>query len=169
MAGFAKAILISVLVAVVFFLFMNMIFFFPWYMSLIYETFNLSQIAAADNYLKNMNVDAAMNRLKSKPIFSDPAVIGLIEIEAENSYGTTAIGEDNTDEAYVASGADDSSKPYRQRGEKITVRIKAGYPFRVKLANADVELVLPVSFQLSTTGLKYYKDLPYYKDIPYTD
>ncbi|RCX18258.1 hypothetical protein DFR58_10516 [Anaerobacterium chartisolvens] len=165
MAGFAKAILISVLVAVVFFLFMNMIFFFPWYMSLVYETFNLSQVAAADNYLKNMNVNAAMDRLKSKPIFSDASVINLIEIEAKNSYGSTAIGEDNADEAYVASGMDDSSKPYRQRGEKITVRIKAAYPFRVKLANADVELVLPVSFQLSTTGLKYYKDLPYYKDI----
>jgi|BioPla2DNA2_1021312.scaffolds.fasta_scaffold139958_3 hypothetical protein len=54
MQGVAKAVLISILVLACILLFINMIFFFPWYMAIVVESFNLSQAAANYNYIKQL-------------------------------------------------------------------------------------------------------------------
>jgi hypothetical protein len=56
------------------------------------------------------------------------------------------------------------NKPYRQRGEPLTVEIKAVYPFSITLWGKKLEREIPVQFSMSTTGLKHYKDLDYYMD-----
>ena len=71
MEGFAKAIFMSIVVTVVIYVLTSFIYFFPWYTTLIVETFNISQIVAGDNYLKETYYDETLDRLKDKPIFKD--------------------------------------------------------------------------------------------------
>lgn len=157
MQSFAKAILISILVSVCLLLFTNLMFFFPWYMTLVVETFNLSQTAANDNYVKQSYYEDTLNRLKDKPIFREKA--DKIEINALNEDYATAVGLD--DEAYYFSRAE-IEKPYRQRGEPVNVEIRAVYPLSISLWGERMEREIPVSFSLETIGLKHYKDLDYY-------
>ncbi|TYQ16048.1 UNVERIFIED_CONTAM: hypothetical protein Cloal_2550 [Acetivibrio alkalicellulosi] len=159
MQSVAKALLITILVTISFMLFTNLIFFFPWYMTLIVETFNISQIAASDNYIKQSYYDDAMNSLKDRPIFREKP--NEIKIVIENESGLSAIGNDN--EEYYAS-LSDNQKPYRQRGSSIRVEISAVYPLSVTLWGQKHERELPVSFSITTTGLRHYKDLDYYFD-----
>ena len=153
MAGFAKAILASIIVAIIVLMLTNFIFFFPWYLTLIYETFNLSQTAANDNYVKQVYYDATLDRLKDTPVFSDKA--NEIEIIAPVGNNNETIYEDYPD----------WEKPYKQRGQPINVEINAVYPFRITVAGKKIERDLPVSFSLTVTGLKYYKDLEYSSDF----
>ncbi|MDQ2085697.1 hypothetical protein RBH29_04515 [Herbivorax sp. ANBcel31] len=157
MQGIAKALLTTILVTICMLLFTNLIFFFPWYMTLIIETFNISQVAASDNYIKQSYYDDAMERLSDRPIFRENA--GAIEITAINESGTSAIGNDN--ETYYEE-LSENQKPYRQRGTPITVEISAVYPLTITLWGEEYERELPVSFSITTTGLKHYKDLDYY-------
>lgn len=157
MQGVAKAVLISILVAVCILMFVNLVFFFPWYMTLVVETFNLSQVAASDNYIKEAYYEDALERLRSRPIFRDRA--GDVVIIAKNSSGYTAIG-DNDESTY--ENLAEIEKPYKQRGEPITVEVRAVYPLSITLWGKEVERDLPVSFSMTVVGLKHYKDLEFY-------
>ncbi len=157
MQGFAKAVLAAILVSICIMLFTNMVFFFPWYMTLITETFNLSQIAASDNYIKQSYHDDSLDRIKDRPIFRDKA--SFIDITAINSDGDDAVGRD--DESYYED-LGEYDKPYRQRGEPVTVEISAVYPLSITLWGTKYEKELPVSFSITSVGLKHYKDLDYY-------
>jgi len=159
MQGVAKAVLVAIIVSICFLLFVNFAFFFPWYSTLVIETFNLSQIAAKDNYVKETYYQTALANLQSRPIFKDKS--DEIEIIIRNSDDRDAVGFDDEtlyqDESYA-----EWDKPYKQRGEPITVTIRAVYPFTVTLWGKKYERELPVEFSLQTVGLKHYKDLEYY-------
>lgn len=157
MAGIAKSILIAIIVSICLMLFTNFIYFFPWYSTLILETFNLSQVAASDNYIKQSYYDDALKSLRERPIFRDQA--DKIVITAINSSNSNAIGNDDEK---VYESASDLEKPYRQRGEPIKIKIEAEYPLSITLWGKKYEQVIPVSFSLTATGLKHYKDLDYY-------
>lgn len=158
MQAFAKSILISILVSVCILMFTNLIFFFPWYMALVVETFNLSQIAAADNYVKQSYYTDTLDRLKERPIFEKKPE--KIKITVTNKAGASAIGVDNENWYFDLA---EVNKPYRQRGEPIVVRIDAVYPLSITVWGEEIEREIEVSFSLQTTGLKHYKDLPYYQ------
>ena len=157
MAGIAKSILIAIIVSIGLMLFTNFIFFFSWYSTLILETFNLSQVASGDNYIKQTYYDDALKSLRERPIFRDRA--DQIVIEAFNSSKYTAIGNDDEK---VYESASEQDKPYRQRGKPIKIKIEAEYPLSITLWGKKYEQVIPVSFSLTATGLKHYKDLEFY-------
>lgn len=157
MKGFAKAILISICVSTALLLITNFIAFFPWYATLVVETFNLSQIAASDNYVKQYNYDQVLSTLSNRPIYKKHR--DKIQIIILNEDGTSAVGG-NDAEAYY--DMPEASKPYRQRGSTISVEIKAVYPLEITLWGNHLERLVPVSFKMNTVGLKHYKDLEYY-------
>lgn len=157
MQGIAKAVLITILVSICILLFVNLVFFFPWYMTLVTETFNLSQAAANDNYIKQSYYDDTLARLKDRPIFEDKA--GDIVITVKNASGYTAVGNDY-EEIYENESLIELDKPYRQRGKPITIEIEAVYPLSITLWGNKVEKEIPVSFSLTAVGLRHYKDLP---------
>ncbi|GAA0388081.1 hypothetical protein [Paenibacillus motobuensis] len=158
MRAFAKSILISIIAVIVIMLFTNLVFFFPWYMTLVVETFNVTQYVASDNYLKDTYYDDTKDRLEKRPIFSRKA--NDIEIFAEHEDHHSARGHDDASD-YDNEDIPDADKPYRQRGESVIVTISAIYPLSVKLWGETYEREIPVSFTLKTTGLKHYKDLEY--------
>lgn len=158
MRTFAKSILVSILAAICVLLFSNLVYFFPWYMTLVVETFNVSQVVASDNYLKQTYHDDALDRLRERPIFAQKA--DQIQIEAENEDGNSVVGYD--DAAYYED-LPENDKPYRQRGEPVKVTIHAVYPLHIELWGERYEQEIPVSFSLTATGLKHYKDLGYYE------
>ncbi|MFB9324446.1 hypothetical protein ACFFSY_00635 [Paenibacillus aurantiacus] len=159
MRGIAKAVLITILTSVCIVFLTNMAFFFPWYLTLITETYGVTQVVAGDNYLKQSHYEDAMARLEERPIFRDKA--SDIEITVKNEDGYDAIGSD--DETYYENAAE-IDKPYRQRGKTLEVEVKAVYPFTITLWGRKLERELPVTFSLTATGLKHYKDLEYYYD-----
>lgn len=154
MQGIAKGLVITILVSICIMLFTNLVFFFPWYMTMVIETFNLSQAAASDNYIKQAYYDDALDRLKTRPIFRDKASDIVITVKNDDNY--SAVGDD--DES-VYSGLTELSKPYRQRGKPVSVTVEAIYPLSVELWGTPYEKELTVSFSLTTIGLKHYKDL----------
>lgn len=159
MRGVAKAVLGVILSSVAILLLLNLAFFFPWYLTLITETYNVSQIVAGDNYMKETYYEDALERLQERPIFRDKD--DKIEILITNADGRSAIGDDDETVYYDRAEFD---KPYLQRGEELQVEIKAVYPFSITLWGEKLERELPVSFSMTTTGLKHYKDLDYYTD-----
>ena len=154
MQGVAKGLLIAIVVSIGMLLFTNFVFFFPWYATLVMETYHLSQAAANDNYLKESYYEDALDRFENRPIFRDKA--DKLSISVTNADGRQAIGYD--DETYYES-LSLLQKPYRQRGNPVTVTISAVYPLKVTLWGNTYERELPVSFSITTTGLKHYKDL----------
>lgn len=158
MRAFAKSILVSILVTVCILLFTNLIYFFPWYMTLVIETFNVSQVAASDNYLKQTYHDDALERLRERPIYRQKA--DDVEIIAKNEDGGDAIGYDD---ASYYEDLSEYEKPYKQRGKPVKVTIEAVYPLSIELWGKKYEREIPVSFSLTATGLKHYKDLQYYE------
>lgn len=156
MRAFAKSILISIFVSLGIMLLSNLLYFFPWYMTLVVETFNVTQIVASDNYLKDDYYEDSLDRLKKRPIFSQRADDITIEAKHDDNH---SVRGDNDASKY--ENLPDSEKPYRQRGEAVEVTISAEYPLSVKLWGKKYERDIPVSFTLKTTGLKHYKDLSY--------
>jgi len=148
MVGFAKVILISILVVTLFIVFTNFVLFFPWYMTLAYETYNLASVAANYNYLPQDEKDFILDNLKDKPIFNKcPDKIEInSDHEGSNSY-----------EYY--KDLDISLKPYVQRGETFYVEICAAYPFRFEFAGEERKIDYDISFRLPVTGIRHYKDL----------
>ncbi|KKC49193.1 hypothetical protein VE23_22265 [Paenibacillus sp. D9] len=159
MRGIAKALLATMLVSVAIMLFTNLVFFFPWYTTLIVETFNLSQVAAGDNYVKRSYYDDALDRLKNRPIYREKA--NDIKLTVVNADDYDAVGSD--DEASYEN-ATEIQKPYRQRGKPVKVTLSAVYPLSITVWGRKIEEEVPVSFSLTTVGLKHYKDLTYYFD-----
>jgi len=151
-----KAIIISALVVFL----SKVAALFPFYMTIVVESFNLANAAAADNYIKQPSYDAALAALCERPLFNRNP--GSVTIEVQNADGGRAVGSDNE---YDYDGLAD--KPYRQRGRPLQVTVSALYPFEFTLWGRPVGFDVPVSFSLTVIGLKYYKDLP--MDNPYTD
>lgn len=162
MRAFAKSILISILVAAAIVVFTNFIYFFPWYTTLIVETFNVTQIVASDNYLKEEHKENVLDNLKERPIFRERAEDIEISVKKEPDDENDHSAEGENDPTIYEDDAEDY-KPYRQRGEPVTVTLKAVYPFTITIFGQTIERELPVSFTLKTVGLKHYKDLPYYE------
>ncbi len=157
MEGVAKAVLISIIVSIAFMMLTSFIYFFPWYTTLLVETFNVSQIVAGDNYLKDTYYEDTLERLQEKPIYNkNPNDIKLI---VTNEDGRNAVGND--DESIYSSSAE-MNKPYKQRGSTLEVELKATYPLQVKIWGKVYTKNVPVSFSMKTVGLKHYKDLDYY-------
>ncbi|RIX50817.1 hypothetical protein D3P08_19160 [Paenibacillus nanensis] len=165
MQGIAKAFLITIITSIVIVLLTNMAFFFPWYLTLVSETYYVSQVAATDNYLSKANYEDIKDSLEERPIFSKRK--DDIEIWVHKSENYTYAGDSAISTVYTEDYSDyanDSDKPYQQRGEPIYVKISAVYPLTVKLWGKEYSRDIPVSFEMKTTGLKHYKDLPYYEN-----
>jgi len=162
MAGFLKAILISVITVAAIIVFVNMAFFFPWYMEVIQTTFKISQIVSTDNYLARDYYEGFMDELAGKPIFRDRAE--NVAIEAVHENGKNAIeesGPHDVDTFYYPI-SDEESKPYVQMGNLVTITVHATYPFRMKMFGRPVTAAdIPVSFSMTTATTRHYKDLEY--------
>jgi len=165
MAGFLKVILISIITMVAIVVFINMAFFFPWYMEIIQTTYNVSQVISTDNYLAFNYYEDFLNELKDKPIFKEMA--DDVVIEAFHHYGNmkSAIeqGGPHDVNSYYYALSDENSKPYVQMGNLVTVTISATYPFQMQLFGKPVTAApIPISFSMTTTTTRHYKDLEYY-------
>ncbi|ODM25554.1 hypothetical protein [Acetivibrio mesophilus] len=134
MAGFAKSIVIVLLVCAVFLITTNFIFFFPWYMTLAYETYNLSTLSAQHNYIDEDEAWMIIENLNKKPFFKEnPISLGDIEGQFEPEV--------------------------LQRGDQFSVTINAKYPIRMDMSFFKIERDWPVSFTVETTCLYFNKDL----------
>jgi len=175
MVTVAKTILIAILAGIAFIMVLQVAFFFPFYMTMIVEAFSLTNIAANDNYIRGEYYDDAIAKLRDRPMFNkfeDSTDPHIAQIEAVHDDGKSAIQpppyyselQYNADEGEtVTIGGAIVIKPYRQRGNSITVTVIAYYPLRMTLWGQEVAPVdIPVSFSMTTTTLKYYKDL----DLP---
>jgi hypothetical protein len=171
MAGFGKAILIAMIAAVSLIILFNVAFFFPWYLTLVEKGFAISQFIATDNYLKQNYYQDIMTELGDYQLFR--ARLDDVQIEAwhDNGAGGTAIEPSyHTLEEYYN---DDYPKPYVQMGHPVLVIVSASYPLQMELFGTPIHELLPtlsdihVSFKMTTTTTKHYKDLPYeYLDEP---
>ncbi|MDR2711601.1 MAG: hypothetical protein LBB91_00620 [Clostridiales bacterium] len=170
MATIAKMILISILAGVVFILVLQLAFFFPFYMSIVVEAFNIANIAANDNYVKYDYYEDAIGNLQNRPMFdkflvgNEPQITAYHE-DKDGEYKEDAIERVRRDESFynaeeglvMSSGV---TKPYRQRGKKIKIKVEAWYPLRMTLWGREVaQNDVHASFSMVTTTLKYYKDL----------
>jgi len=162
MAGFLKAILISIITVAAIIVFFNMALFFPWYMEVIQTTFRISQIVSMDNYLALNNYEDILNELKGKPIFMDSAETVIIKAIHEN--GKNAIEESGPHDVatYYYLIDDEDAKPYVQMGNLVTITIHATYPFRMQMFGEPVNAAdVPISFSMTTATTRHYKDLEY--------
>jgi hypothetical protein len=162
-----KAVLMAIIVAGMLYILTHLAFFFPFYMTMVTETFNLANIAANDNYVKETYYDYSFDSLISRPMFNKAWALeggdgwnnGNVRITVTNVDGERAVGSDNEFDYNTTDGPED--KPYRQRGEPIVVTVSAAYPFEVSMWNWTITRAMPVSFSITTVGLRYYKDLDY--------
>lgn len=175
MTGPIKAVVVAVLSAAVLIIMTHLAFLFPFYMTVIVETFNLANVAANDNYVKQTYWEESLENIKELPMFEktwkkggggNGLTTGNIRITVTNENpkpNNKAIGKD--DEFYYSWDGPLSSigeyKPYCQRGEPLTVTVYAVYPFEITLWGRKLEREVPMSFSITTVGLKYYKDLDY--------
>lgn len=176
MAGLAKAILVTIIGAAALFLLTHLAFLFPFYMTVVAETFNLANVAANDNYVKETYWENSLDSLIERPIFEkswgwksgDGWDTGNIRIKVTNANPDTghnrAVGSDyefdyNWDGGGPSPGGE--YKPYCQRGEPIRVTVSAAYPLEITLWGRTLRREVPLSFSITTMGLKYYKDLDY--------
>jgi len=166
-----KAILVAILTAAALFILTHLAFFFPFYLTIVTETFNLANVAANDNYVRESYLEDALDRLRERPIFERAVAAngegngngwdtGAVQIRVYNVDGFRAVGSDNPfDYSHIDGASPD--KPYRQRGEPIDITIVAYYPFVVTMWGHELQILFPVSFSMTTIGLRYYKDLDY--------
>ena len=160
MTSVIKAILTAIISATALIIVTQLVFFFPFYMTIVTETLNLANVAANDNYVKKTYYTDCLEGIKARPIFSKRSSSVIIEIK--NADGWDAVGDDDE---FSYSAYDDIAlpgggyKPYRQRGEAITVSVSAVYPLDLSLWGRPIHHDVPVSFQMTTIGLRYYKDL----------
>lgn len=163
MVGFAKGIVVALLVSVAMVFMMNVAFFFPWYINVIETCFEVSQIVANENYLPGDDYHNIYGELKSKPIFNKRNDESELYIKVTHENGKNGIEYatgTNAEDYYYMS---ESSKPYVQRGNLATVTVGASYPFQMTLGGKELQLAdIPVEISIKTSTLKYYKDLSYY-------
>ena len=166
----AKTVLISILASIALYLLLQLAFFFPFYMTVVVETFNLANVAANDNYVKQSYYEDSLESLIDRPVFNkawgwssgDGWNTGNIRITVVNADGGRAVGYDNEfDYDWDGLSFGGETKPYRQRGETVTARVYAVYPLEITIWGKTVTYKVPVSFSITTVGLKYYKDLDY--------
>ena len=152
MAGIGKMIIGAIITSVLVVFLSKVAALFPFYMTIVVETFNLANIAAADNYVKEPYYEETLDSLKKKPLFNQKP--DSIKIEILNADGEKALG--NANEYYYI---DKDLKPYKQQGNPVKIIISAKYPFEFKLWGRTLDFDVPVSFNITAIGLKYYKDL----------
>lgn len=140
MKGFANTILATILISMFVLTFSNFLTFFPWYMTLVYETFNLSTRASNINYISEDMVIDVKESLIDRPMFN------RFEKEDIKIYMDDTLIDQNT-----------IVEPL-QRGEQFKVKLQAKFPFQIKAGNIDFERHLEVSFNIPTTGIKLYRD-----------
>ncbi|KNY27517.1 hypothetical protein [Pseudobacteroides cellulosolvens] len=152
MKAIANSILATILVSIFIITFTNFIMLFPWYLTLVFETMNLSSdVATVNGVTKNM-VDNVILDLEDKPLFKRKMSDLKIFISHSDS--------DNDVEVQKAVFSDDKEvKHRRQRGKKIKVGIEAVFPFDIKVFGNTYSYQIPIRFNLSTIGVRYYKDL----------
>ena len=187
MAAAAKIFIWAIIISIMVVFLSRVVAIFPFYMTMVTEAFNMANIAAADNYVKEMYWNDAMEGLQSRPMFNDPntadAYIFVLNetgmsmmnsdisaLHASFGGGMTVTGNSsvaigNNDEFYYVGIDGYIGKPYRQMGNPITIVVAAEFPFAFTLWGEEVGFNVPMSFTLTTTGLRYYKDLPL--DNPY--
>jgi hypothetical protein len=137
----ANSILGVLLLSIFIMVFSNFILFFPWYLTLIYQTYNLSVQAAGENTVSDVMVNDVRNDLFKRPVFKK---MGYHDIEVSM-------------ERMVLDGY--TTPQYLQRGETFTVGISGTFPFEVKIGDTVFKRTIRVGFVVPTTGLKYYKEL----------
>jgi len=186
MAGPIKAVLVAIIASAALFLLTHLAFFFPFYITIVAETFNLANIAANDNYVRHEYWTESLEGLRDRPIFSKAYLWNDNNISIEvikgvpssadgkkcenicaagnSCNGRCAVGYNGAYASayfYDENGWADRAKPYRQRGEPVTVTVRAVYPFEVSMWGWTIRQEWPVSYHITTIGLRYYKDLPY--------
>lgn len=156
MPGFLRSILIAILAVTGIVLFFNLAFFFPWYLTLVEKGFEVSQMIASDNYLRKEYHDTILDDMDDLPVFCDhPITIEANHIDEDRTAIAAVNGEPET-----FYGMPD--KPYVQMGNLVEVKITADYPFRMKLFGEPLTLApINISFNMTTTTTKHYKDLDY--------
>lgn len=148
MRGVANSILIAMLVGVFITTFSNFIMFFPWYFTLVYETFNVSIRASNINYIDSTITKEARDDLINRPIFNK-----LSRGDIKILMNDTEISENNEQNTFIS---------YLQRGETFDVTIESKFPFIIKFGDVDFRREAEIKFTIPTTGIRYYKDLEGY-------
>ena len=163
MAGFLKAFLIAIIAVAALVLFMNMAFFFPWYLEIIQTTFEVSQWVATYNYLDSDNYERIHTDLSEKPIFRERKTAVAITAYHDGDKTRDAIDQVlpyNMSLSYYDE--DPTKKPYVQMGNMVEITVSAAYPFRMQIFGEPLVLAdINVSFPMTTTTTRHYKDLPY--------
>ncbi|MFZ5988866.1 MAG: hypothetical protein ACOYWZ_17310 [Bacillota bacterium] len=145
MKGVANSILAAILVSFFMLSFTNFLLFFPWYLTLVYKTFNVATEASTINYVSGQMVEDALNDLETRPMYRDK--INSIVISMDN-VAVSRYSNDNTRRL--------------QKGEKFNVSIEADFPFVVKIFGQEFKRELDIKFSIPVTGIRYYKDLDPY-------
>ncbi|NLP15143.1 MAG: hypothetical protein GX383_11865 [Clostridium sp.] len=145
MKGVANSILAVVLVSFFVLSFTNFLLFFPWYLTLIYNTFNVATEASIVNYVTSDMVENVISDLESKPLYKDH--IGEVKVYMNN--------------VEVKRGVDNPALRL-QKGQTFSITIKADFPFVVKIFGNEFERKLPIRFTIPSTGVRYYKDMDPY-------
>lgn len=170
MAGFGKAIIIAMLAVSALIMLLNLAFFFPWYLTLVEKGFALSQIVATNNYLPYEDYDRIIEELRDLPVFRERNDDTQLWIEVVHYNGDDAIESYDHHEPEYYYTKDESEKPYVQMGHQAMITLHACYPFRTNtmggpifddLTTRGVLGDINVSFSLTTTTTKHYKDLEY--------
>lgn len=142
MKGVANSLLAVILASFFILSFTNFLMFFPWYLTLVYKTFNVATEACTVNYVQAHMVDEAITDLNSRPIFSDDVDIYM-------------------NDKLISRNMDDPSLRL-QRGQKFTVKTSASFPFVVKIFGKEFRRDVSINFSIPATGIQYYKDLDPY-------
>lgn len=145
----ANSILATLIVSIFLLTFTNFIMFFPWYLTLVFETFNLSTQAASVNYVKPDMVKFTEEDLEKKPLFKDPLVKDTIKIRM-NGIQISSSDDDSLIKSFYC----------KQRGVVFKVSVTASFPFIIKAFERTYAKKQEVTFELPATGVKYYKELP---------
>ncbi|MCL1975340.1 MAG: hypothetical protein FWG61_04165 [Firmicutes bacterium] len=179
MSGFLKAVLIAILTMVSIVILFNAAFFFPWYLTIVEKGFTVSQVIATNNYLPYNEYKDILKSLQDLPIFRERNDAEELKIEATHLggdiVGKNAIEIDYHDlEHYYGLGNEtdprEADKPYVQMGNPVLITIFARYPFQMTLFGNALPLAdIPISFSMTTTTTKHYKDLEYEYIIDHSD
>jgi hypothetical protein len=185
LVGMVRAVILAMIAASCLVLFMNLAFFFPWYLTLVEKGFVVSQMVATDNCLRYVYNDDLLTELRDYPIFHDvdPDKIKIVadHLFEDGTYRETAIQDVNKDLAdyYDINECDCpierdeltycQHRPYAQMGGRVRVTISAPYRLQMKLFGKDIHEFgdigdfgdIHMSFSINTTTTKHYKDLYY--------
>jgi hypothetical protein len=189
--GLVRAIILVMVAVASLVMFLNLAFFFPWYLTLVEKGFVVSQMIATDNCLKRDYYDSLLAEIQAYPIFRDinPNRITIVATHLDE-YGTpllpvaahpSAIQDD--DGRYLEDYYDIATctcdiegynlihcphRPYVQMGGRVKITVSADYRLQMRLFGQDIHSFtglnfpdIPMSFTINTTTTKHYKDLYY--------